>query len=185
MFREAQGSRREVPGRSKASSRGVVFRSRVCIYLETGEQDREWGRWLSTQSLDQRFRFEEGPTPSLAWCWGAKPRALDLCVPKYRMRLLPRRVSVITGSPVEKPAAVEMWGSVILWRPGAKPEPYPILQKPTGLLVPSMFGGSAHHSLSHQELFWVPRILSFHCTAVFCSRYKKTKTSFCVECHGK
>jgi len=158
MFREAQGSRREVPGRSKASSRGVVFRSRVCIYLETGEQDRERGRWLSTQSLDQRFRFEEEPTPSLACCWGAKPRALDLCVPKYQMRLLPGRVSVITGSPVEKPAAVEMWGSVILWRPGAKPEPYPILQKPTGLLLHSSTGVLSTCDL----ILYLFRFVSYH-----------------------
>lgn len=106
-------------------------------------------------------------------------------VAQIQVEAAPRRVSVITGPLVEKPAAVEMWRSVILWRPGAKPEPYPILQKPTGLLVLSTFGGSAHHSLSHQVLFWVLRILSCHCIAVFCSRYKKTKTSFYVECHGK
>lgn len=44
VFREAQGSRREVPGRSRTGPRGVVFRDRVSISLETGGQDRERGR---------------------------------------------------------------------------------------------------------------------------------------------
>ena len=57
--------------------------------------------------LDQRFRFGEGATPSLA---GAEVLSVEpwTFVAQIQVEAAPRRVSVITGPPVEKPAAVEM-----------------------------------------------------------------------------